>query len=54
MVDRMRSDCTFRQKDHAMTETDVVSWRDDGKTQLVHKNELGLTRIRMKVKQQTC
>ena len=50
----MRSDGTLRHKDHATNQTDVVRWRDDGKTQLVQRNEMEPTGIRMEVKQQTC
>ena len=52
--DWMRSDGTFRHKDHVTNLTDVVRWRDDGKTQLEQRNEMGSTGIRMEVKQQTC
>ena len=40
--------------DHATNQTGVVRWRDDGKTQLVQRNEMEPTGIRMEVKQQTC
>ena len=53
-VDRMRADGTFKHKDHATSQTDVVRWRDDGKTQLVQINEMEITGIRMEVGQQTC
>ena len=45
---------TFRHKDHATNKTDVVWWRDEGKTQLVQRSEMEPTGIRMGVKQQTC
>ena len=41
-------------KDHATNQTDEVWWRDDGKTQLVQRNEVKPSGIRMEVKQQTC
>ena len=41
-------------KDYATNQTDVVRWRDDGKTQLVQRKEMEPTGIRMEVKQQTC
>ena len=50
----MRSDGTYRHKDHATNQTDVVRWRDERKTQLVQRSEMEPTGIRMEVKQQTC
>ena len=44
----------FRHKDHATNQTDVVRWRDEGKTQLMQRSEMEPARIRMGVKQQTC
>ena len=49
-----RADGTFQHKDHATNQTDVVRWRDDGKTQLVQRNEMKPAGIRMEVTQQTC
>ena len=43
-----------RHKNHVTNQTDVVRWRDDGKTQLVQRSEMEPTGIRMEVKQQTC
>ena len=42
--------CTFWRTDHATNQTDVVRWRDDGKTQFVHRNEMETYRIQMGVK----
>ena len=41
---------TFRHKDHATNQTDVVRWRVDGKTQLVQRHEMEPAGIRMEVK----
>ena len=38
--DRMCLDGTFQHKDHATNQTDEVRWRDDGKTQLVQRDEM--------------
>ena len=45
---------TFRHKDHATNQTDVVRWRDDGKTHFIQRSEMDPTGIRTEVKQQTC
>ena len=57
-VDRIRSDGTFQHKDRATNQTDVVRWRDNGKTQLVQRDEMskhvdgmtGLWRLRLESK----
>ena len=49
---RMCLDGTFQHRDHATNQTDEVRWRDDGKTQLVQRDETEPAGTRMEVKQQ--